>query len=84
MRTRFIQNDIIAYLQDYRKHTMQDLCNELNISRSTCIRHLNDLSMYYNIQTFVGRYNGGVKLVYVSVLYFLIFTLLRENNGKFL
>lgn len=64
MRTRFIQNDILNFLQDYQLHTMQEICNELDISRSTCIRHLNDLSMHYNIQTFVGgRNTGGVKLL---------------------
>ncbi len=43
---------------------MQDICNELEISRSTCLRHLNDLSLHYNIQTFVGgRNTGGVKLI---------------------
>ena len=63
MRTRFIQNDILAYLQDYKQHTMQEICNELNISRLTCLRHINDLSLHYNIQTFAGRYNGGVKLI---------------------
>lgn len=63
MRSRYIQNDIIAYLKDYKLHTMQEICTELDISRSTCIRHLNDLSLHHNIQTFSGRYNGGVRLV---------------------
>ncbi len=64
MRTRFIQNDILEFLQDYKLHTTQEICNELNISRSTCMRHVNDLSMYYNIQTFVGgRNSGGIKLI---------------------
>ena len=63
MRSRYIQNDILAYLQDYKQHTMQEICNELEISRSTCIRHLNDLSLHFNIQTFVGGRNGGVKLI---------------------
>lgn len=63
MRTRFIQNDILAFLQDYKMHNLQEICNELEISRSTCIRHLNDLSMHYNIQSFSGRYTGGIKLI---------------------
>ncbi len=63
MRTRFIQNDILAILQDYQMHTLHEICNEVEISRSTCIRHINDLSMHYNIQSFSGRYNGGVKLI---------------------
>lgn len=63
MRTRLIQNDILAFLQDYKVHTMQEICNELEISRSTCLRHLNDLALHYNIQTFVGGRNGGVRLI---------------------
>lgn len=64
MRTRFIQNDILAILQDYKMHNLREICNEVEISRSTCLRHLNDLSMHYNIQTFVGgRSTGGVKLI---------------------
>lgn len=63
MRSKYIQNDILAYLQDNKHHTLQDICNEVEISRSTAIRHINELSMHYNIQTFVGRYGGGIKLV---------------------
>lgn len=63
VRSRYLQNGILAFLQDYKKHTMQDICSELEISRSTCLRHLNDLSLHYNIQTYVGRYNGGVRLI---------------------
>ena len=62
MRTRYIQNDIIALLQDGKFHKMQDICNELGISRSTCMRHINDLCLHYNILTFVGR-TGGVQLI---------------------
>lgn len=64
MRSRYIQSDIIAYLQDGKLHTMQELCDELAISRSTCYRHITDLSIHYNIQTFVGgRNSGGVRLI---------------------
>lgn len=63
MRSRYIQNDLLSYLQDGKLHKLADICNELEISRSTCIRHINDLSLHYNIQTFVGRHNGGVQLV---------------------
>ena len=64
MRSRYIQNDIIAILQDGKLHTMQDICSELAISRSTCRRHITDLSIHYNIQTYVGgRDSGGVQLI---------------------
>ena len=62
MRTRYIQNDIIAYLQDGKFHTVPEICRELEISRATCFRHINDLCLHYNILTFVGR-NGGVRLI---------------------
>ena len=64
IRSRYIQSDIIAYLQDGKLHTMQELCDELAISRSTCYRHIIDLSIHYNIQTFVGgRNSSGVRLI---------------------
>ena len=63
MRSRYIQNDLLAFLQDGKLHKIADICFELEISRSTCIRHINDLSKHYNIQTFVGKHNGGVQLI---------------------
>lgn len=63
MRSRYIQNDLLDFLQDGKLHKIADICFELEISRSTCIRHINDLSKHYNIQTFVGKHNGGVQLI---------------------
>lgn len=63
MRSRYIQNDLLAFLQDGKLHKIADICFELEISRSTCIRHINDLSKHYNIQTFVGKHSGGVQLI---------------------
>ena len=63
MKSTYISKDIIAFLQDNKKHTISELCNEVEISRSTALKHLNELSMHYNIQTFVGRYGGGIRLI---------------------
>ena len=63
MRSRYIRNDLLAFLQDGKLHKIADICFELEISRSTCIRHINDLSKHYNIQTFVGKHGGGVQLI---------------------
>ena len=62
MRSRYIQNSILHLLEDNKLHTMKEICEKLEISRSTCIRHINDLSLHFNITTFVGRNNGGVQL----------------------
>lgn len=62
MRSRYIQNSILHLLEDSKIHTMKEICEKLEISRSTCIRHINDLSLHFNITTFVGRNNGGVQL----------------------
>ena len=63
VRSRFIQDAILSILQDGKLHKMKDLCDELNICRMTCVRHINDLSLYYNIQTFVGGSKAGVRLL---------------------
>ncbi len=63
MRTRHIFYDIIDILQDGKMHTIEEMSVKLQISRSTCIRHLNDLSTHYQIRTFVGGRHGGVKLI---------------------
>ena len=63
MRSRYIQNDILNYLLDYRKHTLTDIANELNISRITAQRHIADLSLHYPISIIHGgRENGGIRL----------------------
>ena len=62
MRNRTIQTDLLNYLQDFKVHKTRDICIDLSISRSTCIRHINDLSIYYDIRTIVGL-NGGIQLI---------------------
>ena len=63
MRSRLIQNEILFILLDGKIHRMKDICYKLEISRSSCVRHINDLALHYNIQTFVDAYNSGVKLL---------------------
>ena len=63
MQTRHIFYDILGILQDGKLHTINEICSKLQISRSTCVRHLNDLSMHYQIRTFVGGRHGGIKFI---------------------
>lgn len=75
MRCKFIQNDILNYLLDYKRHTLAEISQELQISYSTAKRHINELAMHYPIQTFVGgRDSGGIMLLKSCVLNGLIFS----------
>ena len=62
-RCRDIQYGIISLLMDGKKHTITELATNLNVSYKTISRHLNDLSTYYPLTTFIGgRDSGGVQL----------------------
>ena len=62
-RCRDIQYGIISLLMDGKKHTITELATNLNVSYKTISRHLNDLSTYYPLSTYVGgRDSGGVQL----------------------
>ena len=63
MRSRYISNRIIAYLQDYEKHTLNEIACEIEVSKYTVMRHIHDLSLDSRIVTVGGRYSGGVQLL---------------------
>lgn len=63
MRSRYISNKIMAYLQDYEKHTLNEIACEIEVSKYTVMRHIRDLSLDMKIVTFFGRYSGGVQLL---------------------
>ena len=63
MRSRYIANRIMGYLQDYEKHTLGEIACEVEVSKYTVMRHIYDLSLNSRIITFFGRYSGGVQLL---------------------
>ena len=63
MRSRYIANRIMAYLQDYERHTLSEIACEIEVSKYTVMRHIHDLSLDSRIVTFFGRYSGGIQLL---------------------
>ena len=58
-----ITADILNVLSDGKVHKMQEIADELEISRCTVQRHIQSLSYRYPIETFCGGINrGGVIL----------------------
>ena len=58
-----ITADILSLLSDGKVHTLQEIADEIEISKMTVRRHIQSLSYRYPIQTFCGGINrGGVFL----------------------
>lgn len=58
-----ITADILHFLSDCKIHTIDEIAQEIEVSRSTVKRHIQSLSYRYPIQTFCGGINrGGVYL----------------------
>ena len=58
-----ITADILNLLSDNKVHTLQEIADEIEISKMTVRRHIQSLSYRYPIQTFCGGINrGGVYL----------------------
>lgn len=58
-----ITADILNFLSDCKVHTLQEIADEIEVSKITVYRHIQSLSYRYPIQTFCGGANkGGVYL----------------------
>ena len=58
-----ITADILNILSDNKVHTLQEIADEVEISKMTVRRHIQCLSYRYPIETFCGGINrGGVYL----------------------
>ena len=58
-----ITADILNYLSDCKVHSLQEIADEVEVSKMTVRRHIQSLSYRYPIQTFCGGINrGGVYL----------------------
>ena len=61
--------DILNYISDGKVHTLQEIADEIEISRITVFRHIQSLSYSYPIQTFCGGINRGGVYLDKSYLY---------------
>ncbi len=58
-----ITADILNILSDNKVHTLQEIADEIEVSKKTIQRHIQSLSFRYPIQAFCGGINrGGVYL----------------------
>lgn len=58
-----ITADILSLLSDGKVHTLQEIADEVEVSKITVYRHIQSLSYRYPIETFCGGINrGGVYL----------------------
>lgn len=63
IRSSSILSDMLFILSDCKVHTIDELANEIEVSRSTIKRYIQSLSYRYPIQSFCGgTIPGGVYL----------------------
>lgn len=63
LRKSSITADILNAISDGKVHTLQEIADEVECSKSTVKRHIQSLSLRYPIQTFHGgERKGGVYL----------------------
>jgi predicted DNA-binding transcriptional regulator YafY len=62
-RSSSVTADILNYISDGKLHTINEIAEETEVSRSTVKRHLQSLSYRYPVETFCGGIErGGVRL----------------------
>lgn len=93
MRTRFIQTEILILLSDNQIHKAKDIADELGINKKTVYRHVEDLSIRYDIKMSRTGEDKGIKLLrnetnYINNLFslweidFLLELLPTDINSK--
>lgn len=61
--------DILNFISDGKVHTLQEIADEVEISKKTAQRHIQSLSYRYPIQSFCGGINRGGIYLDKSYLY---------------
>lgn len=61
--------DILNFISDGKVHTLQEIADEVEISKKTVQRHIQSLSYRYPIQSFCGGINRGGIYLDKSYLY---------------
>lgn len=54
VRSSSIIADILHFISDGKFHTLQEIADEVEVSRITAYRHIQSLSYRYNIESFHG------------------------------
>ena len=63
LRSSSITADILNFLSDGKRHTMQEIASAVEVNERTVRRHISSLSYRYPIETFCGGIErGGVRL----------------------
>ena len=63
MKKYDVEASILEILEDNEIHSMNEIAEKLEISRLTVFRHIQTLSLHYDIETFKGgQIRGGVRL----------------------
>ena len=63
MKKYDVEASILEILEDNEIHSMNEIAEKLEISRLTVFRHIQTLSLHYDIETFKGgQMRGGVRL----------------------
>ena len=63
VKSSSVTADILNYISDGKIHTLQEIADEVDVSKWTVQRHINSLAYRYPIETFCGGINrGGVFL----------------------
>lgn len=64
VRSSSIIADILHYISDGKFHTLQEIADEVEVSRITAYRYIQSLSYRYNIESFHGGdKRGGIRLI---------------------
>ena len=56
MKSSDVTADILNYLSDGKTHTLQEIADEVECSKTTTRRHIESLKFRYPIETFHGGY----------------------------
>jgi len=63
VKSSSVTADILNYISDGKIHTLQEIADEVDVSKWTVQRHINSLAYRYPINTFCGGIKrGGVIL----------------------
>lgn len=63
MKKYDVAASILEILEDNEIHSMNEIAEKLELSRLTVFRHIQTLSLHYDIETFKGgQIRGGVRL----------------------
>ena len=69
MKKYDVTASILEILEDNEIHSMNEIAEKLELSRLTVFRHIQTLSLHYDIETFKGgQIRGGVRLKTITKL----------------